>query len=131
MRPRLIFMARSSAGSVRAFPTFGRRLFLVEQRLDHTARRQDLVEREIVELRSEIVAQMQRLTELSRRSAVVEHQTEQLHFAVARADPQLTFDVVEGVRTSVARLSAEVLEQANSTSDLLVSLGSLAAETDD
>ncbi|CAN5693738.1 hypothetical protein BH10ACT3_BH10ACT3_23910 [soil metagenome] len=105
--------ARSTAGSVRAFPTFGRRMFFAEQRLEQIQQELDV-----------LVRDRDTISESLRRLAALEQQVESLHAAVTGADPQMTLEIVSSVRDEVARLSIEMTEQLNRTSDVLAGLSS-------
>ncbi len=114
--------ARSTAGSFRAFPTLGRRLFFLEQRVDRNEVRQGIVEAEVAELRTIVADQALLIQELSRRCGVLENQAEQLHLALSKADPYRTLAIASAVRDDVATLTAELTEQMNRTSATLQSL---------
>lgn len=110
---------RSTAGTLRAFPTLGRRTFAAEQRMDALERRVDLLGGDLGELRHGLADHATALTELMRRTTAIEHLVEELHREVTAAAPQATLGVVESVRDHVASLSVELTEQMNRTSALL------------
>lgn len=122
---------RSTAGTLRAFPTLGRRSFLSEQRMDALERRVDLLGGELGEMRHGLADHATAITELMRRSTAVEHLLEQLHREVAAAAPQATLGIVESVRDHVATLSIELAEQMNRTSALLAGAESIPATAPD
>lgn len=111
--------ARSTAGSVRAFPTLGRRMFFSEQRMDVIEQTQAQIGREFDGLRHALSDHSTIITETIRRVAALEQQVEQLHATLTGADPEATLDIVTTVRDEVARLGVEVTEQMNRTSELL------------
>lgn len=95
--------ARSTAGTVRAFPTLGRRVFHAEQKLD-------------------TLHEQAAIVELGRRVAALEQQVESLHATLTSTDPQITLEIVTAVRSQVVELSTGLTEQMNRTSDLLIEL---------
>lgn len=122
--------ARSTAGSFRAFPTFGRRLFFLEQRVERNEIRQDIVESEIAALRTLVADQSLLIQEISRRCGVLEKQTEQLHIALSKADPYRTLAIVSAVRDNVAKLTTEITEQMNQTSQTMRALSGSSSDSD-
>lgn len=110
---------RSTAGTLRAFPTLGRRAFAAEQRMDAIERRVDLLGGDLGEVRHGLADHATALTELMRRTTAIEHLVEELHREVTSAAPQATLGVVEAVRDHVASLSVELTDQMNRTSELL------------
>lgn len=110
---------RSTAGTLRAFPTLGRRTFAAEQRMDALERRVDLLGGDLGEVRHGLADHATALTELMRRTTAIEHLVEELHREVTSAAPQATLGVVEAVRDHVASLSVELTDQMNRTSELL------------
>lgn len=85
---------RATAGALKALPEVNRRLHRVEALL----------------------------AEVDQRTLVLGQQVEQLHQVVETADPQGTNEILVGVRDAVSRLSIELTEQANHTSELLVQM---------
>lgn len=98
---------RGALGSLRSFHSIGRRLF----RLEEDVQRSHAV----------LVAQGRLLDETQQRVAVLDRQMEHLQHVVTGTDPQMTLDIVRGVRDDVHRLAVELAERANATSDTLAS----------
>ena len=115
---------RSTAGTMRAFPTLGRRTFASEVRLDDVERRIDALGEELGQLRHQVGDHAETLTGLLRRTAALEQLAEQLHMSLEAADPQATMDVVKSVQRHVSALSIQLTEQLNRSSDLLAGLSS-------
>lgn len=120
---------RSTAGTLRAFPTLGRRTFFAEQRMDAIERRVDLLGSDIGDVHRGLGDHSAVLTELLRRTTATEELLEQLHGALTAADPQTTLGIVEAVQAHVATLTIEITEQMNRTSDLLVVIAQERAAT--
>jgi hypothetical protein len=114
--------ARSTAGTVRAFPTLGRRMFFSEKRLDQIEQQHGQLSRELDGLRHAVADQSTMIAESTRRLAALAQQVEGLHATLTGADPQMTLEIVSTVRDEVARLTIELTEQMNRTSELLTSL---------
>jgi hypothetical protein len=119
--------ARSTAGTVRAFPTLGRRMFFSEKRMDQIEQTQAQMGREFDGLRHAVSDQSTMIAETIRRVGALEQQIEQLHATLQGADPEMTLAIVTAVRDDVARLGTELTEQMNRTSAVLASLGTPAA----
>ncbi len=113
---------RSTAGTMRAFPTLGRRTFASEVRLDDVERRIDALGDEIGRLRHQVGDHTETLTGLLRRTTALEQLVEQLHASIQAADPQATMDVVSSVQRHVSALSVQMTEQLNRSSDLIAEL---------
>jgi predicted nucleic acid-binding Zn-ribbon protein len=113
---------RSTAGTMRAFPTLGRRTFAAEQRLDGVEQRLDDVGAELGELRRAVADHAATLVELQRRATAAEVLLEQVQQQLRSADPQATMAIVAAVQQQVTSIGTEVTEQLNRTSDVLASL---------
>jgi len=94
-------------------------MFFSEKRMDEIEQTQSLIAREFDGLRHAMSDHATTITETMRRVTALEQQVEQLHATLAGADPEATLDIVTGVRDEVARLSIELTEQMNRTSELL------------
>ncbi len=113
---------RSTAGTLRAFPTLGRRTFASEVRLDGIEGRIDSLGEELGVLRHQVGDHTETLTGLLRRTTALEHLVEQLHSTLQAADPQAALDIVESVQRNVGALSVQVAEQLNRTSEALAGI---------
>lgn len=110
---------RSTAGSLRAFPTLGRRTFASEVRLDDVERRLDDVGEELGQLRHLVADQAETIGGTLRRLNATESLLEQVHATLRSADPEATFEVVAAVQDNVRELTVQVTEQMNRTSAAL------------
>ncbi len=105
----LVDKARATMGSFRTLPSLNRRLFHLEQAAEST--------------RTAMVEHSRQISETAQRAAALEHQVEHLHAVLTSVDPQMTLDIVTGVRDSVRDLTIRLAEQANESSASLARAG--------
>jgi len=106
---------RAAGGSLRTLPSLNRRLFVLEQQAQAT--------------QTALLEHTRQISETAQRAAALEHQVEHLHSVLTSVDPQMTLDIVTGVRDSVRELTVRLTEQANESNATLASVSAADRST--